>query len=131
LGVRRDFSEYLYISFIKVDKYDVENDLWSDEGQFPELTQFRVAHGAVATADGLLYVMGGSAKASEDFGPGLDEMEALRTEKSESGDLKIVSPWSRLSSMSVGRSYLSSAEIDGQIYVVSFFARVATFCLNL
>ena len=38
-----------------------------------------MAHGVVADEeDGLIYVMGGSAKASADFGPGLDEMEILK-----------------------------------------------------
>jgi len=101
-----------------VDKYDVERDVWTEEDQFPQLTQFRVAHGAVATADGDLFVMGGSAKASQDFGPGLYEMEVLRTEETETGEVNVKSPWSMVSSMGTGRSYLSSAEVDGRIFVV-------------
>ena len=61
----------------QVDRYDVEADRWAPEGYFPELTQFRVAHGA-AVVGRKIFVMGGSAKASEDFGPGLDEMEVRR-----------------------------------------------------
>ncbi len=60
----------------QVDRYDAEADRWAPEGSFPELTQFRVAHGA-AVVGRRIFVMGGSAKASEDFGPGLDEMEVL------------------------------------------------------
>ncbi len=61
----------------QVDRYDVEADCWTGEDggeKFPELTQFRVAHGA-AVVGRRIFVMGGSAKASEDFGPGLNEME--------------------------------------------------------
>ncbi len=58
----------------QVDRYDVEADRWAPDGSFPELTQFRVAHGT-AVVGRRIFVMGGSAKASEDFGPGLDEME--------------------------------------------------------
>ena len=40
------------------------------------LTQFRVAHGVTA-AGRRIYVMGGSAKANADFGPGLNQLEVL------------------------------------------------------
>jgi len=101
-----------------VDRYDIERDCWTGKGEFPQLTQFRVAHGAVATKDGALYVMGGSAKASEDFGPGLDEMEVLRATKTEDGLPEVLAPWVGVSSMNVGRSYLAAAEAEGAVYVV-------------
>ena len=93
----------------QVNRYDVENDVW-DNNDYPSLTQFRVAHGAVAYED-KLYVMGGSAKASADFGPGLDEMEALDPASNSSG-------WSTVGSMLVGRSYLASSAGEGKIYMV-------------
>ena len=43
---------------------------------FCSLSQFRVAHGVTAVGR-RIYVMGGSAKANADFGPGLNQLEVL------------------------------------------------------
>ena len=87
----------------QVDQYDIERSSWVTH--FPSLTQFRVAHGVTAN-DNQLFVMGGSAKASADFGPGLNEMEILSVEETKEGLEK--PRWSLVSSMEVGRSYLAS-----------------------
>ena len=50
------------------------------------LTQFRVAHGVTA-AGRRIYVMGGSAKANADFGPGLNQLEVLSFDE-EGGDVE-------------------------------------------
>ena len=71
-----------------VDQYDLERKTWSDES-FPLLNYYRVAHGAVPRADGKeIYVMGGSAKTSENFGPGLEEMEVLTMDKEDPRKVK-------------------------------------------
>ncbi len=101
----------------RVDKYDVEAATWCEA---PHLRQFRVAHGTVVVG-GNIFVMGGSAKTSENFGPGLDEMEVFDTESAdeqENPDEDVESPWVISSSMNVGRSYLASASLGGKIYVV-------------
>ncbi len=55
--------------------------------------------------------MGGSAKASADFGPGLEEMEILDPNGNST-------EWQMSSPMEIGRSYLASAAGEGHIYVV-------------
>ncbi|TRY68736.1 hypothetical protein TCAL_10748 [Tigriopus californicus] len=102
-----------------VDQFDVETTQWAVE--FPSLLQYRVAHG-VTSDDERIYVTGGSAKASRDFGPGLNEMEILQSCSSSPGSSSntntnttttsnsiSAAKWIMGSSMDVGRSYLASA----------------------
>ena len=97
----------------QVDQFDLESCQWATH--FPSLTQFRVAHGLVADGN-RLYVTGGSAKASQDFGPGLDEMEVLTLDE----DNNVEQSWTCVGSMKTGRSYLASAADGeaGRVYVV-------------
>lgn len=88
-----------------VDQFDVEAAQWAVG--FPSLLQYRVAHG-VTSDDERIYVTGGSAKASRDFGPGLNEMEILRPGCSSSSSTTSTPQWTKGSSMNVGRSYLAS-----------------------
>ncbi|CAB4054238.1 KLHL2_3 [Lepeophtheirus salmonis] len=90
-------SKYVY-------KYDLESDSWDET--FPMLNNYRVAHGVI-THRNKIYVMGGSAKTSKDFGPGLNEMEVYDP---EFGD------WIRHESMTEGRSFLGAAVLDSKIY---------------
>jgi hypothetical protein len=106
-------TQFWRIAF-KVDQYDLESNTWAPH--FPSLTQFRVAHG-VTTRDSKICVMGGSSKASKDFGPGLNQMEVLTFDEEGNVETK----WEVESSMLERRSYLASCCGSGgrRIYTVA------------
>ena len=96
-----------------------------------------MAHGACSDHERQrIYVSGGSAKASCDFGPGLNEMEVLDMSDQSNGNLltnvtaiqisngnidgsENPPNWSKCSAMHGGRSYLASAVgEDGNVFTV-------------
>ena len=85
----------------RVDKFNLEEKAWNPAR---DLNVARVSHAVTRGAEGKIFVIGGTAKSNDGFGPGLNNMEVY----DETSDT-----WTQTCTMENNRSYLGAANVGG------------------